>query len=409
MKIVIILMLNIFRLQKCRYDVTETYPASPFPGTKTNSISDSVTISSKKENESWSSYDEKWGFIFDDIPKEFLTKKKLDNFLLARKEEDEKKLRLISKPYHFVIEPTNVCNLHCPLCSTGINAETRAKGTLNLEKFKKLIDEIKDVALELYLQNWGESTLVKNLPEMIKYATQNKIFVNLSTNFAINYSNDYLENLMSSGLGKLVIDVDGTTQETYEQYRVSGKLKTVLENTKKAVNYKKQNNLKFPIITTKMLVMKHNEHQINDFKELSKKLDVDQMDLNNIQINPNTAKSWLPDNPEFRYASYGKSEKVEPCHWPWSGFVVNWNGDVAPCCIVDDSDSDFGNILDDGLEKIWNNEYYVSARSEFSKEKEITKSTICNMCKNDTHNPNLFRVGDTFSITSKSSVNIKNS
>lgn len=389
--------------------MTETFPDSPFPGTKTISISDSVTISSKKENESWSSYDEKWGFIFDDIPKEFLTKKKLDNFLLARKEEDEKKLRLISKPYHFVIEPTNVCNLHCPLCSTGINAETRAKGTLNLEKFKKLIDEIKDVALELYLQNWGESTLVKNLPEMIKYATQNKIFVNLSTNFAINYSNDYLENLMSSGLGKLVIDVDGTTQETYEQYRVSGKLETVLENTKKAVNYKKQNNLKFPIITTKMLVMKHNEHQINDFKELSKKLDVDQMDLNNIQINPNTAKSWLPDNPEFRYASYGKSEKVEPCHWPWSGFVVNWNGDVAPCCIVDDSDSDFGNILDDGLEKIWNNEYYVSARSEFSKEKEITKSTICNMCKNDTHNPNLFRVGDTFSITSKSSVNIKNS
>jgi len=389
--------------------MTESFPDPHFPGTKTISISDSVTISSKKENESWSSYDEKWGFIFDDIPKEFLTKKKLDNFLLARKEEDEKKLRLISKPYHFVIEPTNVCNLHCPLCSTGINAETRAKGTLNLEKFKKLIDEIKDVALELYLQNWGESTLVKNLPEMIKYATQNKIFVNLSTNFAINYSNDYLENLMSSGLGKLVIDVDGTTQETYEQYRVSGKLETVLENTKKAVNYKKQNNLKFPIITTKMLVMKHNEHQINDFKELSKKLDVDQMDLNNIQINPNTAKSWLPDNPEFRYASYGKSEKVEPCHWPWSGFVVNWNGDVAPCCIVDDSDSDFGNILDDGLEKIWNNEYYVSARSEFSKEKEITKSTICNMCKNDTHNPNLFRVGDTFSITSKSSVNIKNS
>ena len=389
--------------------MTETFPDSAFSGTKTFSLSDSVTISSKKEKETWSSYDEKWGFIFDDIPKEFLTKKKLDNFLLARKEEDEKKLRLKSKPYHFVIEPTNICNLHCPLCSTGINAETRDKGTLTLEKFKKLIDEIKDVALELYLQNWGESTLVKTLPDMIKYATQNNIFVNLSTNFAINYSDDYLEKLMNSGLGKLVIDIDGITQETYEQYRIGGILEIVLENTRKSVAYKKENNLKFPIITTKMLVMKHNEHQINDFKELSKKLDVDQMDLNNIQINPNTSKSWLPNNPEFRYVSYGKSEKIDPCHWPWSGFVINWNGDVAACCVVDDSDSDFGNILDDGLEKIWNNEYFVSARSEFSKEKEITKSTICNMCKNDTHNPNLFRVGDTFSITSKSSVNIKNS
>ena len=380
---------------------------SIFEGTKSISLSDSVSITSKKINQSWSSYDEKWGFIFDDIPNEFLTQTKLDNFLLARKEEDEKKLRLKSKPYHFVIEPTNVCNLHCPLCSTGINAETREKGTLTLEKFKKLIDQIKDVALELYLQNWGESTLVKSLPDMIKYATENKVFVNLSTNFSINYSEDFLEKLMTSGLGKLVIDVDGTTQETYEQYRINGKLDIVLENTRKAVKYKKENNLKFPIITTKMLVMKHNEHQIDDFKELSKALDVDQMELNNIQINPNTAKSWLPDNPEFRYASYEQSGKVEPCHWPWSGFVVNWNGDVAPCCIVDDSESDFGNILDDGLEKIWNNEYYISARSEFSNEKEITKPTICNVCKNDTHNPNLFRVGDTFSITSKPFVNVK--
>jgi|TARA_B110000881_G_C18557101_1_gene507595 radical SAM protein with 4Fe4S-binding SPASM domain len=377
-----------------------------FEGTKTLSLSDSVTVSSKKENESWGAYDEKWGFMFNDIPKEFLTKNKLENFLLARKEEDEKKIRLKSKPYHYVIEPTNVCNLHCPLCSTGIDAETRPKGILTLDKFKKLIDEIKDVALELYLQNWGESTLVKNLPDMIKYATENKIFVNLSTNLSINYSEGYLENLLKSGLGKLVIDIDGTTQETYGQYRVGGKLETVLENTRKAVKFKKENNIKFPLISTKMLVMKHNEHQIDDFKKLSKELDVDQIELNNIQINPNTAKSWLPDNPEFRYASYEKTGSVEPCHWPWSGFVVNWNGDVAPCCIVDDSDSDFGNILEDGLEKIWNNNYYVSARSEFSKDKDITQSTICNACKNDTHNPNLFRVGDTFSITSKPFVKV---
>ncbi len=389
--------------------MTENEPqnSSIFKGTKTISLSDSLTVTTRKENESWGKFDEKWGFIFDDIPKEFLTEKKIENFILARKEEDEKKLHLQSKPYHYVIEPTNICNLHCPLCSTGINAETRSKGTLTLEKFKKLIDEIKDVAIELYLQNWGESTLVKNLPEMIKYATDNKIFVNVSTNFSIDYSKDYLENFLKSGLGKLVIDIDGTTQEIYEKYRVSGKLETVLKNTQTAVKFKKENNLKFPIITTKMLVMKHNEHQIDDFKKLSKELNVDQIELNNIQINPNTAKSWLPDNPEFRYASYEKSGDTDPCHWPWSGFVINWSGDVAACCIVDDPSSDFGNILDDGLEKIWNNEYFISARSEFSKDKEITKDTICNMCKNDTHNPNLFRVGDTFSITSKPFVKVK--
>ena len=89
------------------------------------------------------------------------------------------------------------------------------------------------------------------------------------------------------------------------------------------------------------------------------------------------------------------------------GAVINWDGGVSPCCIVDDSFSDFGNVLDNGFDGVWNNEYYVSARSEFSNTKNMTKSTICNVCKNDTHNPNLLRVGDSFSITLNKNVQFK--
>jgi len=380
-----------------------------FGGTKKISLADSISVVAKRENDTWGMFDENWGFVVHDIPEEFRTETKYKNFLLSKKEEDEKRIRLKSKPYNYVIEPTNICNLQCPLCSTGVGAETRDKGKMTLENFKKFIDEIKDVAVQISLQNWGESTLVKDLSLMIKYAADNKIFINLSTNFSINYSKNYLEELMKSGLGVLLIDVDGTTNEVYKKYRVSGDLDIVIDNIRTVVKFKKENNIKYPIIKTKMLVMKHNEHQINDFKKLSKELGVDQIELGNIQINPKTAKNWLPDNPEYKYASYEQSRDVEPCHWPWSGMVVNWNGDVSPCCIVDDSNSDFGNIFDVGLDKLWNNEYYISARSEFAKEKEMTKFTICNMCKNDTHNPNLFRVGDTFSITSNPSVKIRDS
>lgn len=380
-----------------------------FGGTKKISLADSISVVAKRENDTWGVFDENWGFVVHDIPEEFRTETKYKNFLLSKKEEGEKRIRLKSKPYNYVIEPTNICNLQCPLCSTGVGAETRDKGKMTLENFKKFIDEIKDVAVQISLQNWGESTLVKDLSLMIKYAADNKIFINLSTNFSINYSKNYLEELMKSGLGVLLIDVDGTTNEVYKKYRVSGDLDKVVDNIRTVVKFKKENNIKYPIIKTKMLVMKHNEHQINDFKKLSKELGVDQIELGNIQINPKTAKNWLPNNPEYKYASYEQSRDVEPCHWPWSGMVVNWNGDVSPCCIVDDSNSDFGNIFDVGLDKLWNNEYYISARSEFAKEKEMTKFTICNMCKNDTHNPNLFRVGDTFSITSNPSVKIRDS
>ena len=100
--------------------------------------------------------------------------------------------------------------------------KTREKGILQFENFKKVIDEIKDYVLQLSLQNWGEATLVKDLPKMIKYASDNGIFTRLSTNFSVRYNDEFLEELMMSGLGIIVIDLDGTDQETYERYRKNG-------------------------------------------------------------------------------------------------------------------------------------------------------------------------------------------
>ena len=369
-------------------------------GSKRYSIADEVSIKAVKVDDEWGSFDEDWGFRIWDIPKEFRTQKKFENFKLAKQEEEQGKIILESMPYQIDVEPTNVCNLHCPLCSTGTDESTRKKGMLEFENFKKLIDQIKDFALQLSLQNWGESTLVKDFPKMIRYATDAGIFSRLSTNFSVNYTDEYFEEFLRTGLGRLVIDIDGTTQEVYEKYRIGGNLKTVVENTKKAMKMKREMGLKYPVIQARMLVNKFNEHQLDDFKQLAKDLEVDEMELGNIQLNPNTAaEKWLPKNKQYVYETYRGERRITPCHWPWSGLVINWDGGVAPCSIVDDPDSDFGNVFESDLKTLWNNEYYVSARSTWAKNSEKKKFTICNMCKNDTHNPNLLRVGDTFSLT----------
>jgi len=360
------------------------------------------------EETKWGELDSDWIFPIGEVPMEFRSEKKYQNYVLSKKEEKEQKLILKSKPYHIEIEPTNICNLHCPLCSTGIGAKTREKTKLTLENFKKMIDEIKDYALHLSLQNWGESTLVSELPDMIHYASESKIFTRLSSNFSVNFKNDYLEKLITSGLGRLVIDIDGTTQETYEKYRIGGDLKLVLENTKKAVLIKQEKNLKFPIIQARMLVMKHNEHQIEEFRELGKNLKVDEIELGNIQMNPNSAaEKWLPNNLDYVYETYRGERVNTPCHWPWSGLVINSDGGISSCSIVDDGGADFGNIFENKISEIWNNKKYVSARTTWRKDKKPSEITICNICKNDTHNPNLLRVGDSFSLTLNSSLNKK--
>jgi len=382
-----------------------------FGGSTTYSVADGVEIKSRRENDEWGIFDEDWGFRIHDVPEEFRTQKKEENFQLAKEEEKQQKLILKSLPYQIDFEPTNICNLHCPLCSTGVDAETRKKGKMEFKNFKKIIDEVSDTVLQISLQNWGESTLMQDFPKMIKYASEKKIFLRLSSNFSVKYSNNYFEEFLNAGLGRLVIDLDGTTQDVYEKYRIGGDLETVINNTKKAVEFKKKNNLKHPILQARMLVTAYNEHQIEDFKELAKQLDVDEIDLGNIQLNPNTAaKKWLPSKKDHVYDTYMGENRITPCHWPWSGMVINWDGGVAPCAIVDDPSSDFGNVFEsNGIKDIWNNESYVSARSTWSKDETNSKLTICNICKNDTHNPILPRVGDTFSLTQNKNIKFRNS
>ena len=59
-----------------------------------------------------------------------LNLEKIQNFLISCIEEKFKKTRLQSKPYKLVLDPTNGCNLGCPLCPTGLAMSSRKKGVL---------------------------------------------------------------------------------------------------------------------------------------------------------------------------------------------------------------------------------------------------------------------------------------
>lgn len=332
---------------------------------------------------------------------------KIKNFLISCIEKKKNLTRLISKPYHVVVDPTNACNLGCPLCPTGVGESQRIKGILKFDQFKKIIDEVESYCIELHLYNWGEPTLNKHLIEMINYANSKNIWTRISSNLSLKYKNDYLEKLLNSGLSLLHVDVDGIDQEVYSKYRKKGDLNIVIDNLRKIKEIKMKNNLKEPIIELAMLAMKQNEHQHKDFFKFAKELNADEVKIDKIQHNPNMDEGWLPTNPELIYKTYEGGEAhshsstentINQCHWPWSGIVINWDGGTNPCCIIDDPKSDFGNIKNSSIQNIWNNTKYVSSRSEFGDKKEIKENTICNICKNQTHSKRLSRVSKTFAI-----------
>src|SRR4051812_31146481 len=144
--------------------------------------------------------------------------------------------RLLNKPIQWGIpisitfEPTTSCNLRCPECPSGKREFTRPTGMLQTDFFRTTIDELhKEISyLVFYFQ--GEPFLNPQFLEMVNYASSKKIYTATSTN--AHYLNDEnARKTVESGLDRLIISIDGTTQETYEQYRIGGELAKVIEGT----------------------------------------------------------------------------------------------------------------------------------------------------------------------------------
>ncbi len=348
--------------------------------------------------------------FFDDLNKysiPTINLKKIKNLLIAKLEKKDNKTKLTSKPYRVIVDPTNACNLGCPLCPTGLGASERTKRMLKFEDYKKIVDEIEDYCIEIHLYNWGEPTLNKKLIEMLQYAKSKNIWSRISSNLSMKFKDGYLESFIKSGLNLLHIDIDGLDQNVYVKYRRKGDLNIVIENLKKILDLKKKFNLDEPKIEIAMLAMRHNEHQHEDFLKFGRDLKVDEVKMHKIQHNPNMDEKWLPKNTDMIYKTYeggeasstsGSDSELKQCNWPWTGIVINPDGGVNPCCIIDDPKSDFSNVKEHSIATIWNSPQYISSRSEFGDQKEITKKTICNVCKNQTHSKRLSRVSKSFAL-----------
>ena len=186
-------------------------------------------------------------------------------------------------PVSISFEPTTSCNLRCPECPSGLRSFTRPRGMLEMNFFRQMIDQLAPELLYLTFYFQGEPYLNPDFLEMVKYATSKKIYTATSTN--AHYLNDEnARRTVESGLDRLIISLDGTTQEVYSQYRVGGDLEKVMEGAANIVKWKKKLKSKTPYVFFQFLVVRPNEHQLQEAKELAEKTGVDGIRYKTAQI-----------------------------------------------------------------------------------------------------------------------------
>jgi radical SAM protein with 4Fe4S-binding SPASM domain len=278
------------------------------------------------------------------------------------------------------IEPTSLCNLKCPLCPAGVGSVSRKKSRLDFKQFKIIIDKLPTTIRMLLLWNQGEPFLVKDLPKMIKYAKNHDIYTVTSTNGHFFRKEEFVEEIVKSGIDEIIISLDGADQEVYEKYRIGGRLDWVFEGIKNIAEMKNHLKLSQPLLHIQFLLMQHNIHQQEDMIEIGKKLGADRFSFKTIQVSDfENGEDYLPENPIYtRYETntedgkhITKKRKIfsNECLRLWYSFVINCDGRVSPCCFDKDGDYALGNLIEDSFESIWYGEKFQKFRQSLLKNR----------------------------------------
>lgn len=293
-------------------------------------------------------------------------------------------------PISISFEPTTSCNLRCPECPSGLRAFTRPTGMLKNNFFKQTIDQLSPDLLYLVFYFQGEPYLNPDFLEMVKYAASRRIYTATSTN--AHYLNDVnAKKTVESGLDRIIISIDGTTQDVYQQYRVGGSLNKVLEGTKNLVNWKRKLKSSTPFIIFQFLVVKPNEHQVNEIKKIGKEYGVDEVRFKTAQVYDyiNDPHHLIPDANKFsRYrknqdgAYQIKNSLSNHCWRLWHATVITWDGLVVPCCFDKDATNKMGSLQGMPFREIWQNSEYKKFRKQLLTGRRNIE--ICSNCTEGT-------------------------
>lgn len=292
-------------------------------------------------------------------------------------------------PFSISFEPTTSCNLRCPECPSGLRAFTRPIGMLEKDFFTKTIDEIHKDLLYLIFYFQGEPYLNPSFLEMVKYAAAKKIYTATSTN-AHYLTDENSRKTIESGLDRLIISIDGTTQEVYQQYRIGGKLEKVLEGARNIVKWKKEMKSKTPYVFFQFLVVKPNEHQIEDIKKLAEEIGVDGVRFKTAQVydfeNGNPLIPTIDKYARYKKQADGKytikNSLDNNCWKLWHSCVISWDGLVVPCCFDKDADYKLGDLKKDNFATIWQDDNYKQFRKKLLTGRKNIE--ICANCSEGT-------------------------
>ena len=209
-------------------------------------------------------------------------------------------------PGRMFIECTAACNISCSqaICApeTGIT-RTRQAGMLDVDLFRRVLDEVGPSLGRIDFFNYGEAFLHKRAVEMCEYVKQTfpHIYLYTSTN-GLALGEEGARRLARSGIDEVTFSIDGATQANYEKYRQRGRLDVALANLRAMADEKRRAGLDVPFLNWRyiLFIWNDSDEEMNRARELAADIGVDRLCWE-ITDHPENAFSrrFVPGTPDY--------------------------------------------------------------------------------------------------------------
>lgn len=248
------------------------------------------------------------------------------------------------------IEITKKCNLKCPFCPSKDVGRT---DYVSVESFKEIIDKIKLHTNMVYLHVLGEPLLHPQFSELIKICSDNMLQVRITTNGTLLYRYDF----STMNINKINISLQSLINlKKEEQIKYFENLKTFflqiapkLYNHQLGIELRLWNNAKNDLIKTNNLYIKEKLNEIVEYQKYPN-VRIDEED----EFNWPSLDSPINDNPFY-------------CHGGKTHLAILTNGDVVMCCLDYLGHTKLGNIYQNSLSEIINQEPYTKTINNYRK------------------------------------------
>ena len=278
------------------------------------------------------------------------------------------------------LELTNACNARCVMCPR--DHMSRKIGNMGMDVIEKLCrDAYKKPVQKINMFGFGESLLHPRLIDMINYVKKSLpgVELNLSTNAQL-LDDRLASELLSSGIDKINIDIDGVTKETYERVRKQLKFETVTANINNLIQMRNKLHSRV-VVSVTIIEMDLTKAEIQSFRRLwAGKADI---------VYVNHYNTWTGIFPDRNTPKVKLNKFMAPCKNPWKEMIVNYNGSVAFCCMDFNSTIVIGNIMEQTIEEIWRGEKMEKLR-RLHLQGRYNEIPICSRCNEFVFQSNTF-------------------